>query len=58
MKTKLTLSLDPEVAERLRQYAFEQHQTLSAVVTRWVMDAPVTYEIDRRQIKLDEKKAF
>ena len=58
MKTKLTLSLDPEVADRLKQYAFEQHAAMSAIVTRWVMDAPVSYEIDRRQMKFNEKKAF
>lgn len=35
-KVKVNLSLDEDTAERLKQYAWEQHKTVSALVTEWI----------------------
>lgn len=36
-KVKFCLSLDEEIAERLRTYAKEHHKTVAAAVTDWVL---------------------
>ena len=36
-KVKFCLSLDEEIAERLRTYAKEHHKTVAATVTDWVL---------------------
>ncbi|MDD7408445.1 MAG: DUF6364 family protein [Anaerovoracaceae bacterium] len=55
-KTKVNLSLDPDVAERLKQYAYERHMTVSAVVTAWTLNAKVEHKQIRGQVSLFEKK--
>ncbi len=42
MKTKVNLSLDFDTAERLKQYAFEQHKTVSQAVTDWIWREKIT----------------
>lgn len=48
----VSFSLDPEVYERLHQYAFEQHQSMSSALTSWVMNAKVRNEVSWRQESL------
>lgn len=42
-REKVLLSLAPDTAERLRQYAYEQHKSMSQVVTDYVWSVPVKY---------------
>lgn len=52
MKSKrkmISFSVDQEIYERLHQYAFEQHQSMSAVLAGWVMGAKVKNEVSWRQ---------
>ena len=46
-KVKFCLSLDEEIAERLRTYAKEHHKTVAAAVTDWVLS--VTEEEEEGQ---------
>lgn len=48
----ISFSVDQEVYERLHQYAFEQHQSMSAVLTGWIMNAKVRNDISWRQQQL------
>lgn len=40
----MLLSLDEEVHERLKQYAFEQHMSVSQAVTQWILKQKVSFE--------------
>lgn len=40
-KTKLTLSVDEDIREKLRCYAEERHSTMSQVLTDWVLSLKV-----------------
>lgn len=51
-KKVISVSMDEEVYERLHQYAFEQHQTMSAVIIRWIMAARIRGEVSWRQQQL------
>ena len=51
-KVKVNLSLDEDTAERLKQYAFENHKTVSALVTDWIWSAKVKNEQIRGQISI------
>lgn len=42
MKERINISLSPDTAERLKQYAFEQHKTVSQAITDWTWNAKVT----------------
>lgn len=35
-KVKMNLSVFPDTAERLKQYAFENHMTVSGAVEDWI----------------------
>lgn len=48
-KTKFNLSLDTDTAERLKQYAWEQHKTVSALVTDWIWKQKVKNDQIRGQ---------
>lgn len=37
-KTKINISLDEEVSEKLKELAVAQHMTVSALVTMWVLN--------------------
>lgn len=52
----VSFSLDPEVFDRLHQYAFEQHQSMAAVLTAWVMSAKVRNEVHWGQQRLFDDK--
>lgn len=51
-KVKVNLSLDEDTAERLKQYAFENHRTVSQAVTDWTWAAKVKNENVRGQTSL------
>ena len=51
-KVKVLLSLDEDTAERLKQYAFENHKTVSASVTDWIWNTKVKNEQIRGQISI------
>ena len=55
-KTKVLLSLDPDTAERLKQYAFENHTNVSQAVTDWIWSAKVKNTQVRGQIGLVDPK--
>ena len=55
-KKKLILSLDPEIADRLRQFAFENHTTMSQAVTDWILKQKVSFDVPRGQMSFDETK--
>ena len=45
--------VDEEVYHRLHQIAYEQHQSMASIVTRWIMETPVKNETDYRQVSID-----
>ena len=49
-KKMISLKVDEEVYHRLKQYAFEQHQSMSSIITRWIIDAPIKHDVDYRQV--------
>ena len=51
-KVKVLLSLEEDTAERLKQYAFENHKTVSASVTDWIWKEKVKNEQLRGQTSL------
>lgn len=48
-REKVLLSLAPDTAERLRQFAYEQHKSMSQVVTDYVWSVKVRSENLRGQ---------
>ena len=55
-KKMLSFNVVEEVYHRLKQYAFEQHQSMSSIITRWIMEAPVKNEDDYKQSELPAKE--
>lgn len=44
MKQRINISISPDTAERLRQYAWEHHSTVSQAITDWIWSAKVKKE--------------
>ena len=55
-RVKVNLSLEESTAHRLKQYAFEQHKTVSQAVTDWIWNEKVKNEQIRGQKSLFDKK--
>lgn len=53
MKVRVNISVTPDTAERLKQYAYEHHKTVSQAVTDWIWSAHVSYSQIRGQEKLN-----
>lgn len=53
-KTRINLSIDADTLERLRQYAWENHATVSKAVTDLVWAAKVKNVQVRGQMNLEE----
>lgn len=53
-KVRINLSIDADTLERLRQYAWENHSTVSKAVTDLVWDAKVKNVQIRGQMNLSE----
>lgn len=54
MKQRVNISVSPDTAERLRQYAWEHHSSVSQAVTDWIWSAKVKNEQIRGQQSLEE----
>lgn len=50
----ISFSIDPDVYERLHQYAFEQHLSMASVLTQWVMKAKISNDVSWRQQTLSD----
>lgn len=37
-RVRISMVLDREIYDRLKAYAEEQHQSMTGVVTRWIME--------------------
>lgn len=55
-RVKVNLSLEQSTANRLKQYAFEQHKSVSQAVTDWIWKEKVKNEQIRGQESLFDKK--
>ena len=53
MKVRMNFTLDEDTAERLRQLAFERHQTMSQALTALIWNAHVTYSQLRGQLSFN-----
>lgn len=49
MKKRINISLSEDTEERLRQYAWEQHKSVSQAITDWIWSARVKNEQIRGQ---------
>ena len=57
-KVRINISVNPDTAERLKQYAWENHTTVSAAIEQWIWKEKVKNEQVRGQIpmKLGKEK--
>lgn len=55
-KVRVNVSLDPDTHERLKQYAYEHHVTVSQAITDWIWGAKVKNENVRGQMSLPPAK--
>lgn len=56
MKKRVNISLAEDTVERLKQFAYENHRSVSQAVTDWVWEAPVAYGSLQNQSKIELKK--
>ena len=56
MKVRVNISVEPDTAERLKQYAFENHTTVSAAIEHWIWSVKVKNEQLRGQMSFIDKK--
>lgn len=54
MKRRVNISVTDDTAERLKQYAFEHHTTVSQAVTDWIWSVKVKNEQVRGQKNIGE----
>lgn len=55
-KERHMFTLDPEIWERLKQYAYERHMNASQAITQLILDAPVKNSPIRGQIVLEGER--
>ncbi len=48
-KKRVNISVTPDTEERLKQYAFENHKSVSQAITDWIWSVKVTNENIRGQ---------
>lgn len=53
MKQRVNISVTTDTAERLKQYAWEHHSTVSQAVTDWIWSAKVKNEQIRGQRSIE-----
>ncbi len=51
-KIRVNISITEETAERLKQYAYEHHTTVSQAITDWIWKQKVTCENIQGQEKI------
>ena len=56
MKVRVNISVEPDTAERLKQYAFENHTTVSGAIEHWIWSTKVKNEQLRGQMSFVDKK--
>lgn len=56
MKIRVNISVEQDTAERLKQYAFEHHTTVSGAIEQWIWSAKVKNEQVRGQMPLVDSK--
>jgi hypothetical protein len=56
MKVRVLISMDEDVHERVKQYAFENHKSVSGAITDLILNAKVSNSQMRGQISLDQFK--
>jgi hypothetical protein len=52
---KVSLSLTPDTAERLKQYAADHHTTMTQAVTDWIWKQKVSESPMKGQMTINEK---
>lgn len=52
-KKRLNISITPDTDERLKQYAYENHKSVSQAITDWIWSVKVTGENIRGQQTMD-----
>ena len=53
-KKKVNISVTPDTHDRLKQYAFEHHTTVSQAITDWIWSAKIKNEQLRGQINMSD----
>lgn len=53
MKQRVNISVTEDTAERLKQYAWEHHTSVSQAITDWIWSAKVKNEQIRGQITME-----
>lgn len=43
-KTRINISITSDTADRLKQYAYEHHTTVSQAITDWIWSQKVKFE--------------
>ena len=56
MKIRVNISVEQDTAERLKQYAFEHHTTVSGAIEQWIWSVKVKNEQVRGQMSLVDSK--
>lgn len=56
MKIRMNISVSTGTKERLMQYAYEHHTTVSQAITDWVWKEKVKYSNLPGQMQVGEKK--
>lgn len=52
-KKRVNIYIAEDTAERLKQYAWEQHTNVSQLITDWIWHTKVKYDQIRGQQRLD-----
>ena len=54
MKVRINISINQDTADRLKQYAYENHTTVSGAIEQWIWSTKVKNEKIRGQISIKE----
>lgn len=54
MKVRINISVNQDTADRLKQYAHENHTTVSGAIEQWIWSVKVKNEQIRGQISIKE----
>lgn len=55
MRQRINISIEPDTAERLKQYAYENHTTVSRAIEHWIWSVKVKNDRVRGQQTLSDK---
>lgn len=56
MKIRVNVSLAQDTVERLKQYAWEHHSSVSQAITDWIWSAKVKNEQIRGQLSIADRR--